>query len=445
MMLLPCVPAFSAETPEHIELGPVVYRTAGPFKPYVEALRSPSGVPVVLDSPPDHVHHHALMFGLTADGADFWGEQGNNVGHQMPMETKRTSDDGWQGLSQSLRWTATDDRMAQEYIGHLRLVLNERRDVRVYDSKEATLLGWRTVLTATHPVALTGAHYVGLGMRLASGFSNACRFVFPASREGVLVRGDEHLTFDAWCAASGEVDGKKVTVVMMEHPLNPRSQTRWFTMAQHMAYMSATLNIQDFPRPVTPDSPLDVRYGVAVFDGHPDVKQIDAVYRRWLSLENPLGGRVNVADPAKGATATASSTYATGYEAWNVMDGRWSNRTTDKWNSAANLAPHYVRLDLGRVETVDRVVVHHEGAIPVADGAAYNTADFRVQGSERPWGPWNDLVPPIFGNTDNVTVHAFPPTAVQYVRVISETSEQNGRNEYGRIAEVEVYRTLEAK
>jgi len=145
----------------------------------------------------------------------------------------------------------------------------------------------------------------------------------------------------------------------------------------------------------------------------------------------------------RGATATASSTYGAGYEAWHVIDGRWESRKTDKWNSAAYLAPHYVRIDLGRVVPVDRIVVRHEGAVPAEGGPAYNTADFRVQGSNRPWGPWIDLVPPIYGNTDNVTIHAFAGKPIRYVRVISETSEQNGGNQYGRIAEVQVYRSLE--
>ena len=30
-----------------------------PFKPYVKELFTPSGVNVLLDAPPDHLHHHA--------------------------------------------------------------------------------------------------------------------------------------------------------------------------------------------------------------------------------------------------------------------------------------------------------------------------------------------------------------------------------------------------
>ena len=48
-------------------------------------------------------------------------------------------------------------------------------------------------------------------------------------------------------------------------------------------------------------------------------------------------------------------------------------------------------------------------------------------------------MPPVRDNTDDVTVHRFDPTKTRYVRILLETAEQDGRNEYGRIAEVEVY------
>ena len=59
--------------------------------------------------------------------------------------------------------------------------------------------------------------------------------------------------------------------------------------------------------------------------------------------------------------------------------------------------------------------------------------------SPKRWGPWTDLVPPIRGNTDDVTTHRFEPTETRYLRILLETAEQHGGNDYGRIAEVEVY------
>ena len=55
---------------------PVVLYAFGevPYKPYVQELRSPAGVQVLRDAPADHLHHHALMFGIGVDGVDFWAE-----------------------------------------------------------------------------------------------------------------------------------------------------------------------------------------------------------------------------------------------------------------------------------------------------------------------------------------------------------------------------------
>ena len=51
------------------------YRYADvPKKPYVDQLFSPAGVEVLRDSPPDHKHHHGLMYALAVDKINFWEE-----------------------------------------------------------------------------------------------------------------------------------------------------------------------------------------------------------------------------------------------------------------------------------------------------------------------------------------------------------------------------------
>src|SRR5215831_11135240 len=44
------------------------------FKPYVKALNTLEGYGVLRDSPPDHLHHHAIMYGITVNGINFWEE-----------------------------------------------------------------------------------------------------------------------------------------------------------------------------------------------------------------------------------------------------------------------------------------------------------------------------------------------------------------------------------
>jgi len=147
---------------------------------------------------------------------------------------------------------------------------------------------------------------------------------------------------------------------------------------------------------------------------------------------------VNVARPEWGAVATASSFSSPDYEAENALDGRWANRPTDKWNTAAGAGnkPHWLLIDLGWPIPIDRIVVRHEGAY--ADGDTCNTADFRLQRADNAAGPWTDLVEPIVGNRLDVTTHTFDSVMTRFVRLFV-TKGTPIDNSYARIYEVEVY------
>ena len=49
----------------------------------VNQLFSPAGVEVLRDAPPDHLHHHGLMYGVTVNGVNYWEEVGPNFGSQQ--------------------------------------------------------------------------------------------------------------------------------------------------------------------------------------------------------------------------------------------------------------------------------------------------------------------------------------------------------------------------
>ncbi|UCD74482.1 MAG: PmoA family protein [Phycisphaerales bacterium] len=408
---------------------------AVPFKPYVKELFTPGGVNVVVDSPADHVHHHGLMLAVGADEIDFWGEEpADAVGREITVSTEPLTEEGAVGFRSRIEWQAPDGSA----------ILRERRSVvwRHNEGKEPTYLIWRSEITPApgqDDVNLWGRHYFGLGMRFVESMSEATTFLHADGVEGRIYRGDERLTPGRWCAAQGTAEGKPVTIAMFDHPLNPRYPATWFIMNVPFAYLSATANLEAQPRLLGRGEIIHLRYGIAVWDGHIAPDEIETAYDRFLASENLLRDHVNVARSEHGTTVHASSEYGADYEGGKAIDGRYLKRETDKWNSAANVTPHYLRLDLGQPRLIDVIVLRHEGALPVLDGHSYNTADFRLQHSGRPWGPWIDLVRPVRNNTDNVTIHVFEPTETRYVRLLIETGEQNGSNTYGRIAEFEVY------
>ena len=46
------------------------------FKPYVRELYTLRGENVTRDAPPDHLHHHGLMYAVYVNGINFWEERG---------------------------------------------------------------------------------------------------------------------------------------------------------------------------------------------------------------------------------------------------------------------------------------------------------------------------------------------------------------------------------
>ena len=258
-------------------------QTPNPNKVYVSKLYSPAGIQVLLDSPPDHVHHHGLMYALDTEGVSFWMD-GAKEGVQKPRSPAVGTEKGL--LAQTLDWTAADGRK----------VLEEQRRITASGLKDvtATLLTWTSRLAVpagNPPVPLTTTRtYVGLGFRFPKSMDRAARFLFPDGRDSTPVRNTEKVTRDRWCACVGPVDGKTVTVAMFSHPGNYRHPASWFTMSDGLTYMTATLNLYRQPLVLTATQPLELSYGVAVWDGEAKVGDIEALYQRWqAATPAPLG------------------------------------------------------------------------------------------------------------------------------------------------------------
>ncbi len=252
-----------------------------PYKPYASKLFSPAGVQVLRDAPDDHKHHHALMFALAADGVNFWEEtEGRGAEKSRSLKPmKVTARSGMQhaGFTQELEWVNLQDN---------RVILGEERTVEVLDAADigATLLTWTSRLKPTgdrDSVLLTGSHYFGLGMRFIETMDHGGRFFNADQLDGEVVRGSERLTPARWCAYEAPAENKKVTVAIFDHPSNPRHPARMFTMTTPFAYLAATLNLWKEPLTLKQGAPMNLVYGIAVWDGSVEPAQIETLYRRW--------------------------------------------------------------------------------------------------------------------------------------------------------------------
>lgn len=264
-----------------------------PFKPCVSELFTPGGVNVLLDAPPDHLHHHGLMFACAVDNVDFWGEAvGPTDGHFEPLPGKQqhvqfgevgaTDREGhrWAHLAELLRWVAQPKNEP---------LLLERRLVGVtrIGDPQVTLLTWDSRLAVPdgkESAVLSGSHYHGLGMRFIRSMDADGEFRNPDNDPGVIFRGEERLLRSRWCAYTAKADGKVVTVAMFDHPDNPRHPATWFTMAKPFAYLSATMRLHEEPLKIVAGKPLSLRYGVALWDGRPETAKIDELYKQWIAM-----------------------------------------------------------------------------------------------------------------------------------------------------------------
>lgn len=251
-----------------------------PFKPYVKELYTPGGLNVLLDAPPDHLHHHGLMFAVAANGVNFW-EETPAAGRQERQDNcvlvTHSKDGGGPGtgFQMALSWASQ---------------LFETRIVNVCQIRQlaATVVTWQSDLLSLGPersVILSGSHYFGLGMRFVRPMDGG-EFFNADGKEGTIFRGEERLVRSSWCAYTAAIDGKPVTVAMLGHPGNPRHPTTWFTMAKPFAYLSATLNLHQEPLSVEFGKPLVLRYAVVVWDGKVAQDRIDQAYR-WFTSEYP--------------------------------------------------------------------------------------------------------------------------------------------------------------
>ncbi|MBN1127089.1 MAG: PmoA family protein [Sedimentisphaerales bacterium] len=248
-----------------------------PYKPYFKELRTPDGINVLLDAPSDHLHHHGLMFALAVDGVDFWGET-EGCGRQQHRsistiyyEIERTLKGTF---IESLDWQGPDNST----------MLLEKRTMETRADSDVTLLTWKSELRPPEgkgSVTIDGRHYFGLGMRFVEEMNNTGPFLNADNAPGTIYRGQERLVRSRWCAYQSHVDGRPVTVVIFDHPDNPRPAT-WFTMAEPFAYMSATLAYHENPIQLPKDQTLTLQYGVALWDGHINPDQIENKYKQWL-------------------------------------------------------------------------------------------------------------------------------------------------------------------
>jgi hypothetical protein len=167
-------------------------------------------------------------------------------------------------------------------------LVSERRTIELTlpEEEDVSLLTWTTRLepaAGRKPVTFGGSHYFGLGIRFVESMDQGGRHFNADGNPGQIVRGQERLVRSRWCAYSARAEGKPVTVALFDHPHNPRHPATMFTMPRPFAYLSATLNLSKEPMNVAAEKPVELSYGVALWDGEIEAAEIERMYEQWVA------------------------------------------------------------------------------------------------------------------------------------------------------------------
>jgi hypothetical protein len=241
------------------------YSPARP-KTYIHPLCTPSGRPITLDSPHDHIHHRGLMLAWSeVNGIDFWGEV-NPARHGQILHQR----------FERLRHSPVVELVSlNHWVAEGQLLLVERRTIRVTPPRDGAWLEWISHLTAPHlPVSLAAGEHVynGLGIRVTADMDGGA-VLNSAGATTIAQANGQPAT---WCAYSGAGAG----VALFDHPSNPRHPNPFFVMNKAFGYLSAA---PTFHAPFQLERGQSIRFhwGVLAFDGAPQPHLLERRFARW--------------------------------------------------------------------------------------------------------------------------------------------------------------------
>jgi hypothetical protein len=207
------------------------------FKPYVKALNIIGGYGVLRDSPSDHLHHHALMYGITVNGINFW-EETPGCGVEKIIESPRpvieqTADGQSQAkVTQLLYWVVPQDAFLPN--NHTLPLLIERRTLvlTVDPERHETALHWQSsfeVGTKTNVVTLSGENYHGLGMRFLEELDPVAAHLTPEGKLD-LSSSRQDVSPHPWEAVLFNTPAKPATIALFGAATNARADDHYFAM-----------------------------------------------------------------------------------------------------------------------------------------------------------------------------------------------------------------------
>lgn len=267
------------------------------YKPYVKEFRTLKGRNLLLDSPPDHVHHHGLMYAITVNGTNFWEEQkdpGVQRAAPLPMRYVGKSPEGrpLALFSHQTAWLASQHRHTTNALPVALLLETRTLSLTVDTAAGEVALRWQADFTAgraADSVQLSGAAYHGLGLRFVRDFDlrakhlNSENAPYSAEQKWDVIPA-------RWAATQGRIGGHDVMAAIFASPQNA-GESHFFSMLNAFAYLSATQNLDRAPLTYKRGDRFKLDYLVVLRDDHPAADALEARYQKWLKELTPPAGK----------------------------------------------------------------------------------------------------------------------------------------------------------
>ncbi len=260
------------------------------FKSYVQALYSLNGVNVLRDAPPDHLHHHGLMYAIRVNGVNFWEETGEpGIERSFEIVNVRIGSDQEERptarFTQIVHWVENEHRWAPITKPHALLVERRTITVTVDEATGEVAVRWHGIFevgSAGERVKLTGSNYNGLGLRLPESFDhtghhlNSEKTPYQSGQTG-------DVTSARWSAVSQPKSAQLPMVTLFDSSSNP-GDTRFFTMLNPFAYLAVTQNLEKKPLEYGTGESFEINYLVCVYSEPKSPGFLEKRYREWENL-----------------------------------------------------------------------------------------------------------------------------------------------------------------
>jgi len=280
------------------------YRYKEEAKPFFYPVLGPGQTPMTRGYPmekkpneaKDHVHQRSLWYAIgDINGIDFWSEPNplskkkrkpkrrGQIIHEKFFELKS----GENGIIKSAnRWVGPDGKT----------VMHDERSYRFSTDKHARIIDFKVVLQATEGEIKIGETKEGcLGFRVPA----TLRLEGPVAKGKIRnSRGDKDRKAwgkrAEWVVYSGPVNGKNMSVAILDHPDNFRHPTYWH--ARHYGLVAANpFGHHDFDKTqpkgsgalkIEKNEEYEFAYRIYLFEtGHADVKKAWKIFRKLCSCD----------------------------------------------------------------------------------------------------------------------------------------------------------------